>query len=166
MVKKLTWFLVLFSFLACSNKYQEIPLDELPKDLKSIADETANHIVKFCDDPEAFEKFKLRSSLKSFLHLKTGKHLLVCYIYENEVNEIAIDSLYKVHRLKANVKRFKYKLTIVSDMYDRMEIHVDLNSDKNIADYKIYGKRKGESEWISIIDELNLEVMKAVNRNK
>jgi len=159
MVKKLTWFLVLLVFLACTKKYQEIPLDQVPKDLRTIADETVGTIVRFCDDPEAFEKFKLRSSSKAFLHLNTGKHLLVCYIYENEVSEILVDSLYKVNRLKANVKRFKYKLSIVSNTYDFMEIHLDLNTDKRIADYKIYGKPKDKTQWISIIDELNLEVL-------
>ena len=166
MFRKIKWILILFSFFGCTKKYQEIPLDELPEDLKMIAEETANQIIRFCDSPEDLEKFRLRSSTKSFLHLNTGKQFLVCYVYENEVSKILLGRLYKVNRLKANVKRFKYKTDIISDTYELMEIHVDLNSDKRIADYKIYGKPKGKTKWISIIDELNLDVMKAMNKNK
>ncbi|MFD2564984.1 hypothetical protein [Aquimarina rubra] len=164
MVKKLIFVLVTVSFLACTKKYREIPIEELSDDLKNSAEGAANLILNFCDNPEDLEKFRLRASVKAYLHLNTGKQFLVCYIYENEVSEIALGRLYKVNQLKAKVKRFKYKLDIVSDTYELMELHVDLNSKKAVADYKIFGKPKGETEWISIIDELNLEVMKAMNK--
>ncbi|MHA7059641.1 hypothetical protein ACWGOQ_0020615 [Aquimarina sp. M1] len=165
MVKRLTFILVAIGFLACSTKLQEIPLDQVSKDMKLIAGKTANNIIGFCDNEEDFNEFKLRTSTKSFVHFRTGKYALTCNIYENQTSKIKLGELYKVDRLKAYVKRFKYKLQIVSEVYESMELHVDLNSDKNVADYKIYGKAKG-GKWLSVIDELKLDVLKQMNKNK
>ncbi|GAA4113417.1 hypothetical protein GCM10022393_12410 [Aquimarina addita] len=151
--------------MSCDTKLKEIPLDEISKDLKWNADKSAESILGFCDSEEDFETFKMRSSVKSRMHIHTGKYNLACYVYANDVSEISLGKLYRVNRLKGGVKKFKYKLAIKSQRFEFMELHVDLNSEKFIANYKIYGKEKGE-EWISVLDDLELEVRKVVKENK
>ncbi len=152
--------LILFVVLtSCSNKLKEIPLDQIPEDLLWVSEQTAKNILEFCDDEKALSEFNQRSAIKSRLQANAGKHFLTCIVYSAEVTEIKLGELYRVNKLKANVKRFKYKLEIVSEKYDLMELHLDLNSDKFLAKYSIHGRLK-EGKWISVLDMLELDVRK------
>ncbi|GGX16833.1 hypothetical protein [Aquimarina muelleri] len=145
--------------ISCSSKPEKIPLNEISEDLKWAADETAKNIIEFCNNEKALDEFNLRSSTKSKLQKGAGKYLLTCILYSTEVTDIQLGNLYRVNKLKGNIKRFKYKLDIASVNYDIMELHLDLNSNKFIANYTIHGKQK-DGKWVSVLDKLELEARK------
>ena len=154
--------------LGCKkNGLVEIPLNKISENLKYAANQSAKNIVGFCNNEEDFSGFQSRSSPKSFLQFRAGKYDLTCYVFNNEISsEIELGELYKVNLLKAGVKRFKYKLNVFSEKYSSMELHVDINSFKYIANYKIHGKLRDEEKWISVLDELELEVRKFIKSSK
>ncbi len=152
-------FSIFIILISCSSKLEEIPLEKIPEDLKWAAGETAKNILEFCDDEKALSEFNSRSSTKSRLQKGAGKYILTCILYATEVSEINLKELYRVNKLKGNVKRFKYKLAIKSEKYDLMELHLDLNSDKFLAKYSIHA-RDMNGKWVSVIDKLELEARK------
>lgn len=87
--------------------------------------------------------------------------LLACLLYSDVVSDIELGELYRVNKLKGKVKRFKYKLKIVSNYYDHMELHLDLNSEKLVAQYTIQGRRT-DGEWVSVLSQLETGVRKVM----
>jgi len=158
-MKVLSLVLIALLGLSCSSKPKEIPIEEIHEDLIWVADETAKNILGFCKNEKDLEEFNKRSSVKARLQKGAGKYMLTCMIYGFEVSKIELKELYKVTRLKGNVKRFKYKLNIESDTYDLMELHVDINQDKFLANYSIHG-RDMNGKWESLITKLELEARK------
>ncbi|MCK8521635.1 hypothetical protein M0D21_08645 [Aquimarina sp. D1M17] len=160
-MNKITLISILFVVTACTSTVKEIPLNEIPEDLKWVADQTAKNIIEFCDNDQALTEFNQRSSVKAKMQRGAGKYFLTCMAYGQLVSSKSLGELYRVNRVKGNVKRFKYKLHIESEKYDLMELHVDLNSDKFLANYTIHG-RQMNGEWESVLDTFEEKVRKSL----
>ena len=151
---------ILGSLYCCSSGEKEIPLEDIDEDFKILANQNAHHILNLCRDEEALHKFKERSSTKMKMQDVTGKQFLLCLVYKSDVSSIELGELYKVIRLKGNVKRFKYKLKIKSDTYKEILLFLDLNADKFIANYAFYGKTE-EGVWDSLLDKKEVIIKKS-----
>lgn len=67
-------------FLSCSNKLEEIPLNEIPEDFNWASHQTAKNILEFCSREDALKEFNLRSAIKARMQTNAGKHFLTCLL--------------------------------------------------------------------------------------
>ena len=155
-------FLLLICTFSCSSGEKEISLEDLDKDFKKLANQNAHNILNLCHNENALKQFKERSSTKMKMQDVTGKQFLLCLAYKSYTSSVELGELYQVIRLKGNVKRFKYDLVVESDTYTEIRLFLDLNSEKFIANYALYGKTN-ENTWDSLLDKMEGSVKKSLN---